>query len=221
MFRVLSIVCVLGLCAIAKADNTVTVLPNGDLEIIGTTGNDIIQVSLTGTVNTLRVRLNSVIQNYAGVTGKVIMHGLDGNDTLQMTNVQKDCRIYGEGGDDYITAYYGNDFLSGGDGFDRLFGHNGNDVIVGGDGPDIISAGNGDDLLFHNRAGTTAGDDTDDAAMAALLEDWAADAAINVVTLDDPLIATDDGDTDTISAGAGYDFSYAGPGDSSDAEVQF
>jgi Ca2+-binding RTX toxin-like protein len=208
-------------CAQALADNTVTVLPNGDLEIVGTSGNDVIQVSLTSTPNTLRVRLNAVIQNYAGVTGDVIMHGGDGADTLQMTNVTKNGRLYGEGGNDYISGYYGNDLLVGGDGVDRLLGSSGNDVLVAGDGVDVTDAGIGDDLVFHNRAGTTDGDDANDAAMKALAEDWAADAAVNVVTLDDALIAIDDNDPESLGAGAGYDMSYMGTGDASNAEIQF
>jgi len=209
------------LLATCGAPGTVTVDGSGDLCIAGTTGNDIIQVSLTGTPNTLRVRLNGTFQNVAGVTGDVVMHGGDGNDTLQMTNVPKDARLYGEAGDDYISSYYGNDFLSGGDGKDRLYGSSGNDVLAGGDGADILSGGIGDDLLFHNRVGTTDGDDTNDAAMLALVDDWAADAAINVVTLDAALIATDDGDVDSLGGDAGYDTSYAGASDTSNCEIQF
>ncbi len=202
--------CLLATCG---ADGTATLDGAGDLCIVGTPGNDVLQVSLTGTPDRLRVRINGAFQYVAGVTGVVVMRGGDGADTLQMTNVPKDARLYGEAGNDYISSYYGNDLLVGGTGNDRLLGHNGNDVLIGGDGADILSAGAGDDLLFG--ADATAGDDENDAVIAALLTDWA-DNGI----LDSFLISpNDDGIADTIHGDAGNDTGYFGLGDSGDAET--
>jgi Ca2+-binding RTX toxin-like protein len=203
--------CLLALCD-GYADGSVQVV-SGDLIMVGTSGNDVMQVSLASFFNPdlLRVRLNGSFQNLT-VTGDVIMCGRDGNDTLQMSNVPKDARLYGEGGDDYLAAYSGNDLVSGGDGFDRLFGGNGNDVLIAGDGPDILSAGGGDDLLFN---GTATADDTDDAAMLALLADWSDNGVLDSFLLS-PL---DDDDADTLNGDGGNDTAYFGPDDTGNAET--
>lgn len=205
--------CVLATCG---ADGTITLDGAGDLCIVGTSGNDTIQVSLASFTdpNLIRVRLNGTFQNVAGVTGDIIMYGRDGNDSLRMSNVPKDARLYGQGGDDYMAAYNGNDLLSGGTGFDRMFGGAGADVLIAGDGADILSAGEGDDLLFNGDA--TLGLDDNDVAMSLLIADWSDNGTLDTFALLFPL---DDDDADTLNGDGGNDTAYFGPGDTGNAET--
>jgi Ca2+-binding RTX toxin-like protein len=68
---------------------------------------------------------------------------MDGDDSL-----------FGVGGNDWLDAGEGNDYLFGMDGGDNLFGVGGNDWLDAGDGNDILFGMNGDDTLFGG-----AGDD--------------------------------------------------------------
>jgi Ca2+-binding RTX toxin-like protein len=80
--------------------------------------------------------------------------------------------LYGEQGDDIITAGGGNDIayggsgsddLSGGTGNDFLYGEGGADVLLGGNNSDWLDGGEGDDRLKGDSGGDTliggAGDD--------------------------------------------------------------
>ena len=88
----------------------------------------------------------------------------DGND-----------RLYGDAGDDTLTAgsgddrlygSYGNDIMEGGDGHDRLYGSYGNDILDGGLGDDILDGGSGKDTLVFGNGTTTVSlaDDKNDVA---------------------------------------------------------
>ncbi len=79
----------------------------------------------------------------------------DGNDIITTAPGTGADRIYGQGGNDTVTASSQDDVLYGGDGIDNLSGANGNDRIYGGNGNDNLSGEAGDDLLFGD-----AGNDT-------------------------------------------------------------
>ncbi|MEW6094083.1 MAG: hypothetical protein AB1531_08980, partial [Chloroflexota bacterium] len=98
-----------------------------------------------------------------GLDIPVEFHGGVGDDTLAASN-HVDSVLYGDAGNDSLTAgtqgdeLYGgngNDTLTGGAGDDILDGGRDNDIITGGAGNDIITGGSGNDTL---TGGT--GDDT-------------------------------------------------------------
>ena len=96
--------------------------------LYGTEGNDV----LTGTI-----------------TGRNVIYGLGGNDTISVTYINATTELYGGDGDDKITgSLWGADYIDGGPGNDILSGNWGNDIILGGDGNDRINGGAGDDVLY-------------------------------------------------------------------------
>jgi Ca2+-binding RTX toxin-like protein len=132
---------------------------NGDVTVrdFGTLGS-ITNVSATGVEN-LEVRMGSSDNRYtipillgtatgantadtlsaAGVN-PTILSGLDGNDTLNASNLGNDM-LFGGGGADTLNGGSGRDFLYAGGGADNLFGNGGNDFLFGGGGNDIINGG--------------------------------------------------------------------------------
>ena len=96
--------------------------------LYGTEGNDV----LTGTI-----------------TGRNVIYGLGGNDTISVTYINATTELYGGDGDDKITgSLWGADYIDGGPGDDILSGNWGNDIILGGDGNDRIDGGPGNDVLY-------------------------------------------------------------------------
>ncbi|MEC8664716.1 MAG: calcium-binding protein, partial [Pseudomonadota bacterium] len=87
-----------------------------------------------------------------------LIQGGAGNDYIgENYTVNAGSKIYGYGGDDYISAGAmddrveggaGDDTILGGSGHDALLGDGGNDRIEGGAGNDWIIGGTGSDMLF-------------------------------------------------------------------------
>jgi len=110
--------------------------------------------------------------------GNDYAYGGQGNDSIALG--AGDDRGYGGLGNDTLTGSGGNDLVNGGEGNDSVSGDQGQDVLIGGGGNDAVNGGDGDDLLFDGRVtytgisaeSQTIGD-ASDAAMAALLADWA------------------------------------------------
>ncbi|SEM77026.1 Hemolysin-type calcium-binding repeat-containing protein [Loktanella fryxellensis] len=71
--------------------------------------------------------------------------------------------VYGNGGNDTISAGTANDQIFGGSGNDRAFGGGGSDTLYGGTGDDSLYGGAGNDTLFGDTGSNTlwgdAGDD--------------------------------------------------------------
>jgi len=161
-----------------------------DLLVGGTGGPDTIRVAPSRDGTQLVVRLNRVVAGTfptAAVTGRIVVHGLAGNDRVAVSpRVTIGADLYGEagndvlaggGGDDRLFGGDGNDQLAGGPGNDLLVGGNGNDsltdaaganVLIGGSGADRLTGGKGEDLLV---AGPTAFD-ADPARLANILAEW-------------------------------------------------
>lgn len=86
--------------------------------------------------------------NLTGVNGgNIIAHGGDGNDVIVGPTAALTSQLYGDLGNDVITAVGGDNFVSGGDGNDMLTAGTGNDTVNGGGGNDVITAGTGNDSL--------------------------------------------------------------------------
>ena len=79
---------------------------------------------------------------FSGITGRVLVYGLGGNDTLNVSTVKIATQLYG--GD-------GHDILLGGAAGDLLYGGVGNDMMLGGLGADILYGEAGNDILVDGN----------------------------------------------------------------------
>ncbi|MGE5610423.1 MAG: hypothetical protein ACM359_14320 [Bacillota bacterium] len=120
----------------------------GTLVVNGTAKND--AITLTGTSGSVNVRVNKTSQvfNSASVK-KITVMGLNGNDTITLSNVIGGW-VDGGAGNDTITGAAGNDTLLGGTGSDVINGGAGNDSINGGEGLDSLYGQAGDDWIIAN-----------------------------------------------------------------------
>jgi hypothetical protein len=200
-----------------------------DLLVGGTGGNDAITVTPTRDGSQLVVRLGRAILGsfpVAGVTGRVVVHGLRGNDRIRVSpRVTVGVDLYGDAGNDVLTGGAGNDLLVGGAGDDRLSDRAGTNVLIGGAGADRLTGGVGEDLLI---AGPTVFD-LDPTGLDAILAEWTsgsdnriahltgtAGGANNGVYLTAGVTVTDDGVRDILTGGRGTDWFVASSGDKVD-----
>jgi PKD repeat protein len=143
-----------------------TLMQGGTLYIGGTTGND--KVSFTKATGGVNANIQGSNAFYP-VTGKVIVFGGAGDDSLQSNaDVAVSFEIYGGAGKDTIKCGLGNDLMVGGDGNDQLTGNDGRDILIGGTGADAVTSNNGDDILI---AGETSFDN-DPVSLRAILAEW-------------------------------------------------
>jgi Ca2+-binding RTX toxin-like protein len=124
------------------------VLPDGNLEIDGGGGNDII----IG---------NDSENTFWGGDGDDVLDGGSDDDILR--GGAGDDSVLGGADNDLLFGDAGNDIVDGQDGDDTLYGGTGNDRLIGGDGDDAIY-GEGDDDRIFGGAGAdlvygSAGDD--------------------------------------------------------------
>jgi hypothetical protein len=112
---------------------------NGELIVIGTAGNDVLNVFRSGTE--LVVWANGSQLGRFDMSGIGIVMDGRGNDDLILISYQVNnhTEIYGGAG---------NDLISGGNGDDRIFGEEGHDVLLGNSGNDRLDGGAGNDFLY-------------------------------------------------------------------------
>ena len=140
------------------------------LVIHGTAGDDVITVRPVGASTTAyTVTINGVSQPVAGVTGRILVYGLGGNDMIDLSAVRIATRQ--DGGD-------GNDILRGGSAADVLFGGNGFDLLAGGLGADTLQGDAGNDLLADGTVALASVSDSWQALMAL----WAQSAVPTTAT---------------------------------------
>ncbi len=133
--------------------------PVGIFTVNGTGLPDVIDVSLSN--GTLLIRVNNAVQSFNPTQGKditgIVINGLNGNDTIRITeNGPKvsinggtgNDTIYGEGGSDKIRGDTGSDYLDGGVQGDRINGGSSGDTLVGATGNDFLFGDPGNDLLI-------------------------------------------------------------------------
>lgn len=127
------------------------------LEVVGTSGKDIINVTSPGTTfkglgnfDTVRSTVDFTLSddverldlmghgaiNGTGGSNANHMHGNDANNVLQ--GMAGDDRLWGKGGDDLILGGAGNDQIRGDAGDDRIDGGAGQDKLFGGAGADVF-----------------------------------------------------------------------------------
>ena len=124
------------------------ILENGWLGVLGTKGNDDIQVQMSGSL--IRVSDNGVVRSFSAVPTIAIMC-LAGNDRVTVDdNVTIPVWVDGGKGNDTIKGGSGNDAISAWTGNDTILGGDGDDTIWGGAGADSIfgDSGTGDDVIY-------------------------------------------------------------------------
>jgi len=162
---------------------------------------DTLLVSAIGTLtSSYTVKLNGVSTTLTGITGRIIVFGLGGNDGMDLSGARVAVRV--DGGE-------GNDVIQGGRLADSLFGGNGADLIAGGLGADSINGGAGNDIVIDgNVAVRTTGK-----TLRSVLDGWAAKTApfdedYPFITID-LLFTADKPSKDTLSGGLGTDWFWS------------
>jgi Ca2+-binding RTX toxin-like protein len=136
-------------------------LVNGTLRIVGTAGNDQIDLALFGRSQFQVLDAGTVAQTFdRNAVRTVSFAGLAGDDVLIVGRVPVRTFANGGTGKDAISAAQMSmsDTLIGGDGDDYLFGGDGPDTLDGGLGYDGLLADGGNDLIRF--VSDDMGDDT-------------------------------------------------------------
>ena len=148
----------LGLETLEGRANPAAFISNGDLFIIGTGGNDQVDVRTVSVQGRefIQVSQNGTKQFFrtSQVTGgDMIFTGFAGNDTLDDHVSTLRLTASGGDGDDTLIGAGGSDCLSGNNGNDTLYGYGGNDTLCGGNGFDRLFGMSGNDTLDGGRDG--------------------------------------------------------------------
>jgi Ca2+-binding RTX toxin-like protein len=115
------------------------------------------------------VKLNGALLGWFAPTGRLIAHGLAGDDLIQVqSDIRLPAELYGGDGNDRLYSASGADLLVGAAGNDLLNGSVGRDLLLGGRGSDKLDGGADDDLLI---AGWTAHDNRE-TALRQILAEW-------------------------------------------------
>jgi Ca2+-binding RTX toxin-like protein len=136
------------------------------LVVLGTTENDDIEVEQSG-VN-IEVGLGWHEFTFTGDVSRIFAVGYDGNDHIDLSEVEDNADLFGMDGNDHMIGGPGDDLLNGGGGFNKLIGGPGNNVLIGNnfhfhgrnDHDDFCHDNGHDD--DHNRKHKGRGWDDDD-----------------------------------------------------------
>ncbi|GAA5505791.1 PKD domain-containing protein [Novipirellula caenicola] len=141
---------------------------NGTLYVIGTEGEDKVDIKLKGSDGGSDGGADQVI-NVKGtfdkkgikekfdrdfplslftITDIVVLTCGEDDDVHVHNNITVDALIDGGAGDDKLKGGRGNDTIIGGAGEDDIKGYDGDDLLDGGDGDDKLQGGKGNDILL-------------------------------------------------------------------------
>ena len=132
------------------------------LEVRGTTGNDIIDVTVDA--SGITVTVNGTVETHVYLSvDSIVINGFTGNDTITSSYVDTiinagggvDIVAFNDLGSGTINGGPGNDIITGSCGSDILIGGNGDDEIRGGFGADVLMGSSGDDCLFGEGSSDT------------------------------------------------------------------
>lgn len=194
---------------IALPPDSAHLTSDGNLIVVGTTGDDDVQITPVGNTGAVRVSVNNgYLGSFPIAAGdRIIVAALAGNDNIQVAGgVRAPAVLYGGPGDDRIKGGGGPAIEVGCDGNDTLTGGNANDLLVAGDGADRLVGGSGSDILIAgNLVDATLTEDTKFSDLIAVLNGG-------------PVHALSGGGQDTLTGSAGnntyyYHFMGAGPFD--------
>ncbi len=202
------------------------------LVVNGTTGNDTINISISGSELVMTVN-GTTTRRALDLVSSLTVNGLEGNDSITLagdvvpatvnggagddsiTGPNNASRLNGDAGHDYVLGGSGNDSIYGGTDNDTLTGAAGRDIIHGEDGNDRINGGHHDDAIYggagEDRLYGNGGNDVLDGG-GHVDRIWAGDG-------DDMLIGGGGNDrllgevgNDTLVGNAGTDFYVGGSG---------
>lgn len=141
------------------------------LSVYGTSGDDTILISPTSDLGEVRVWLNGANAGRFSPSGRIIIDGDSGNDTIRIDRrVTLPAWLEGGDGNDQLEGGGGNDLLDGGLGNDVLRGGPGRNILIGGADSDSLRGGTGDDVLI----GGTTSFDNGSPAWCGILGEWTA-----------------------------------------------
>ncbi|MCY2962405.1 MAG: PKD domain-containing protein, partial [Planctomycetota bacterium] len=124
-----------------------------DLVVGGTTGDD--SIAFAAGTGGIKVTFGGVVLGTFAVTGRIVVDGDAGNDTIALASTLTLPAV--------LTGGAGNDALTGGAGADQLVGGEGNDTLTGNGGNDTLSGDAGNDSLVGGAGNDAYLFDTDDA----------------------------------------------------------
>lgn len=117
-----------------------------DVEVVGTNGDDVIQVkgrSARQLVTGLSASV-AVLHADPAPTDRVTINAAIGDDVVSGNELRAPAGLVIRGG-------VGHDVLVGSQGDDEIFGEAGDDVLIGGPGRDRLDGGPGDDILLEGE----------------------------------------------------------------------
>src|SRR5207247_2812234 len=119
------------------------------LYVVGTAGNDLIELRPATQSGSIEVVLNGASLGTFAPTGRVVIYAGAGDDTvLGAGAVSQQTWMYGEQGNDTLNLGNGGGIAFGGVGNDQMNGGSGRDILLGGEGADRIVSNPGDDILI-------------------------------------------------------------------------
>ncbi len=117
------------------------------LVVGGTLGDD--QIHLNANSKGISLKINGVNIEGLHPTGRIIVYGLAGNDSITISSgIDLPTELYGGDGNDTLNGGSGPNIVVGGNGNDVIIGGQVRDLLIGGHGRDNITGGPGDDLLI-------------------------------------------------------------------------
>jgi Ca2+-binding RTX toxin-like protein len=137
------------------------VLTAGNLLVDGTSNNDTISISLSG--SNINAVVNGSTQSFAlSAVSSIEIHGDAGDDSISIsTDISADANITGDAGDDTIIAGGGNETIDGGDGNDTLdYSQTSTPIISSGPTGDVLQIGSNNDT-YENVETLIAGSGDD------------------------------------------------------------
>ena len=189
------------------------------LSVVGTSGNDVIQINPAATAGYVTVVFDGQSLGSFDPTSRICVHGVSGNDTISVSpSVTLPAWLYADAGDVQLQGGGGPTLLVGGPGKDTLWGGTGPTIMIGGSGATSMLGGSGDAILV---GGTTAYD-ANDTALKALLAIWSSGDTytdrVAAITSDVnyPLNATtvyNNQAVDSLFGGSGMDLFFSSPSD--------
>jgi hypothetical protein len=111
-----------------------------ELRVVGTPAADSIDVR--GRSGPVDVVINGVPFGRHAPTGRIVIHGLGGNDTILVGGAfyRRSSWVYGGAGNDQVTTHNGNGVLLGGGDDDLLVSGGARDPLIGGTGANALFA---------------------------------------------------------------------------------
>jgi hypothetical protein len=151
------------------------------LVIIGTNGNDDIDIRRVDDTNLIEVDIDSLTfdfhQTYNPSTlhiDRFIVYGLNGDDHITVdNNVTIDAWVFAGNGENHIKVGGGNNVVVGGSGENQIDGGIKRDLLIAGRGSAVINGHGGDDILI----GGYTDYDHNLTALCAIMKEWTSTAS--------------------------------------------